>query len=93
MHTVKTIGTDQLSYTVTECEDPQLIFNVVISGTLGSGRSCVVDITTVPGTATGKTLIVILCINCDACITIPHIDQLASIKQVTKSFLKENKCM
>jgi len=58
LHTVKTIGTDQLSYTVTECEVPQLIFNVVISGTLGSGRSCVVDITTVPGTATGKTLIV-----------------------------------
>ena len=50
---------------MTECENPQLNFNVVISGTLGQGRSCVVDITTVPGTAIGKTLLVqFVC--CDA---------------------------
>ena len=58
LYTAKTVGTDQPSYTVTECENPQLNFNVVISGTLGPGRSCVVDITTVPGTAVGKTLLV-----------------------------------
>jgi len=54
--TAKTVGTDQLSYTVTEFEDPQLNLNVLLSGlvTPGPGRSCVVAITAVPGTALSK---------------------------------------
>jgi len=52
---VKIVGTDQPSYTVTEGEDPQVNFNVVISDALpGQGRSCVVTIMTVPGSAVGK---------------------------------------
>ena len=55
IHAVKIVGTDQPSYTVTEGEDSQVDFNVVISGALpGQGRSCVVTITTVPGSAVGK---------------------------------------
>ena len=54
--TEKTVGTDQPSYTVTEFEDPQLNFNVPLSGptTPGPGRLCVVTITAVPGTALSK---------------------------------------
>ena len=55
MHAVKIVGTDQPSYTVTEGEDPQVNFDVVISGALpGQGRSCAVTIMTVPGSAVGK---------------------------------------
>lgn len=51
---VKTVSTNQSSYTVTECEDPQLDFSVVIAGQPGQGRSCVVTISIVPDTAVGK---------------------------------------
>ena len=50
-----TIGTGQSSYSVTEYDDPQLTFNVnILSGEKGPGRSCVVTVSTLDDSATGK---------------------------------------
>ena len=54
-----TIGTGQSSYSVTEYDDQQLTFNVnILSGEKGPGRSCVVTISTLEDSATGKCLLV-----------------------------------
>ena len=54
---VANVGFDQSSYTVTEFEDSQLDFNVILSGQKGPGRSCVVTVSTLPDSATCKNLV------------------------------------
>ena len=39
---------------MTECEDPQLIFDLTITGQKGPGRSCSVRVITLDDSATGK---------------------------------------
>ena len=52
--TVATIATGQPSYSVTEYEDQQLNFNIVLTGQKGPGRSCVVTVSTLDDSATGR---------------------------------------
>ena len=51
---VATIATGQPSYSVTEFEDQQLNFDVELTGQKGPGRSCVVTVSTLDDSATGK---------------------------------------
>ena len=53
-HTVASISTDADSYCVTEFEDEQLTFNVELTGQKGAGRFCVVTVSTLEDSATGK---------------------------------------
>ena len=51
---VATIATGQPSYSVTEFEDQQLNFDVELTGQKGPGRSCVVTVSTLDDSASGK---------------------------------------